>query len=59
MCRIATDAALKNGDHFIGEIVEVATTVGYGSGLKAIEFVEGAVDRGVCDKMVDVVLFCS
>lgn len=59
MCRIPIDAALKNGDDFVGELVEVAITMGYGSGLKAIEFVEGVVDRGVCDKMVDIVLFCS
>ena len=59
MCRIPTDAALKNGNDFIGEFVDVAITMGYGSGLKAIEFVESVVDRGICDKMVDIVLFCS
>lgn len=33
--------------------------MGYGGGLKAIEFVERVVDGSVCNEVVDIVLFRS
>ncbi len=54
---VASYAALEDGNDFIGKFVKGAVAVGYGSGLEAVEFVEGAVDGGVGDEVVDVVVF--
>jgi hypothetical protein len=40
---VALDAALEDGDDFIGELFGFARAVGYGGGLEAVEFEECVV----------------
>ena len=56
MNRIALDTALEDGDDAVGELVKGARAVVDGRRLQAVEFVEGAANRGVRDEVVEVIV---
>ena len=57
MCRIALYPSLEDWNNLIWELVESATAMGDGGWLKAVKLVQDAVDRGVGDEMVHVIVF--
>lgn len=57
MRRVALDASLQHRYHLVRKLFERAVAVRDGRGLQAVELVEFAVERGVGDEVVDIVVF--
>ena len=54
---VAIYPALQHRDDFVGKLVVRTGAVRYGRWLETVNFVEGIVERGVCDEVVYVVVF--